>query len=93
MKGIFRNTFVRLSAFALLLFFGIMFVTLRLQHNDLLMQAEEVQTQIDEMTEYIDRLQADIDRPFDDAYVTEIAHEKLGLRYPQEIVFYGSSGE
>ena len=91
MKGIFRNTFVRLTAFALLVFFGIMFVTLRLQRNDFLNQAEDLQVRIEEVTEHIEQLQADIDRPFDDEYVADVAHEKLGLRYPQELVFYGSS--
>ena len=42
------------------------------------------------MNETINELQAEIDRPFDDEYVAEIAREKLGLRYPQEIVFYST---
>ena len=88
MKGIFHNMFVRLSILAFLLFIIVTFVMLRLKENDLMAQAASLQAEIDRTTEYINELQAEIDRPFDDEYVAQIAHEKLGLRFPQEIVFY-----
>jgi len=43
------------------------------------------------MNEYISELEADIEKPFDEEYISEVAHDKLGMRYPQEVVFY--SGE
>ena len=88
MKGIFRNMFVRISILVLVVFCLVAFVTLRLKQNDLTAKEQALQAEIDRMNEYINELQAEIDRPFDDDYVAEIAHEKLGLRYPQEIVFY-----
>ena len=88
MKGIFHNMFVRLSMLVLLVFFLVTFVTLRLKQNELVSRAERLQVEIDQMNEHINELQAEISRPFDNEYVAEIAHEKLGLRYPQEIVFY-----
>lgn len=91
MKAIHKNTFVRISVLAMVLFFAIMFITLRLENNDLQGQAAELQAQIDEMNENIYELEADIARPFDDEYVAEIAHEQLGLCYPQEIIYI--SGE
>ena len=63
-------------------------VTVRLKQNDQEAQAAELREEIDRTKEYINELQAEIDRPFDSEYVAEIAHEKLGLRFPQEIVFY-----
>lgn len=75
----------------MVIFFLIMFVTLRLQNNDLEAQSAKLQAQIDEMYETIYELEADIARPFDDEYVAEIAHEQLGLCYPQEIIYV--SGE
>lgn len=92
MKGIFKNTLVRMSLMFMVLFFVVIFVTLRLQNNDLRVKADELQAQIDSMNEYIDELQADLDRPFDDEYVAEIAQEELGLRYPQEVIFYSGDG-
>lgn len=91
MKHIYKYTFVRFAVLAMVVFFVIMFVTLRLQNNDLKAQSLKLQTQIDEMHETIYELEADIARPFDDEYVAEIAHEQLGLCYPQEIIYV--SGE
>lgn len=87
-NGIFHNMFVRLLILVMVVFFVVTFVTLRLKQNDLVARADRLQVEIDQMSEYINELQAELDRPFDDEYVAEIAHEKLGLRYPQEIVFY-----
>ena len=80
--------FVRVSMLVLVVFCLVAFITLRLKQNDLYAKERALQAEIDRMNEYINELQAEIDRPFDDDYVAEIAHEKLGLRYPQEIVFY-----
>ena len=88
MRSVFRNMFVRVSMLVLVVFCLVAFVTLRLKQNDLYAKERALQAEIDRMNEYINELQAEIDRPFDDDYVAEIAHEKLGLRYPQEIVFY-----
>lgn len=82
--------FVRVGMLVLLAAFVIMFVSLHLKQNDLYLKASRLQSEIDQMNETINELQAEIDRPFDDEYVAEIAREKLGLRYPQEIVFYSS---
>ena len=88
MRSVFRNMFVRVSMLVLVVFCLVAFVTLRLKQNDLYAKERALQAEIDRMNEYINELQAEIDRPFDEDYVAEIAHEKLGLRYPQEIVFY-----
>lgn len=91
MKIFYNNTFVRLSVLFLVVFFVVFFVTLRLQNNDLQAEAAQLQTRIDEMSETINELEAEIARPFDDEYVAEIAHEQLGLCFPQEIIYV--SGE
>jgi len=83
--------FVRLSLFAVLIFFTYTFISFRLQNNDLNVKADELQEKIDNLSEHISELEADIDAPFDDKYVEKVAHDKLGMRYPQEIIYY--SGE
>ena len=90
MRSIFRNMFVRVCMLVLRAAFVVMFVSLHLKQNDLLSKAERLDAEISQMNETINELQAEIDRPFDDEYVAEIAREKLGLRYPQEIVFYST---
>ncbi len=91
MKTVFKNTIVRMSILVVALFCVVMFVSFRLRQNELKLQAEELQAKKDTLIEYIIELQSNLDRPFDDEYVAEIAHQKLGLRYPQEIIYYSGS--
>ena len=88
MRGIFRNMFVRVSVLAAVVFLAVTFVILQLRLNDLSDEEKRLKGEIARANERINELQAEIDRPFDAEYVAEIAHEKLGLRFPQEIVFY-----
>lgn len=93
MNGIMRNTFIRMAIIALVLFCGILFVTLRLENNALAAKAEDLREQAEVLKEDINELKADIERPFDAEYIAEVAQEKLGLRYPQEVVFYTGEDE
>ncbi len=88
MHGILKNTIIRMAMLALILFFGILFVTLRLENNALLAKADELRGEIEVLEEDINELKADLERPFDAEYIAEVAEEKLGLRYPQEVIFY-----
>lgn len=88
MNGIMRNTFIRMAVIALVLFCGILFVTLRLENNALAAKADDLKEEAELLREDINELKADLDRPFDAEYIAEVAEEKLGLRYPQEVVFY-----
>ena len=92
MNSLAKNTFMRIIILTVVFFFSVVYITVRLQQNDLEAKAEQLQGQIEAAQAEIDELQAEIDRPFDDEYVAKIAHEKLGLRYPHEIIFYGGSG-
>ena len=87
-KSIFRNMFVRVSILAVVVFLIFSFIMVRLKQNDLAAEAETIRLEIERVNENINELKAEIDRPFDSEYVAQIAHEKLGLRFPQEIVFY-----
>lgn len=93
MNSLAKNTFMRIIILAVVLCFTAVFIAVRLEQNDLEGEAARLAAQIDSAKEEINELQAEIDRPFDDEYVAKIAREKLGLRYPQEIVFYNGSGK
>ncbi len=88
MKNAYKNMLVRLSLFAVVIFFTYMFVSLRLQNNVLSSQADELRTSIDNLDAYINELESDIAEPFDDEYIAKVAHDKLGMRYPQEVIYY-----
>ena len=86
-----RNTrflFVKIAVLAFSVFCFVTLVSLQLQNNHLHDTAQSLSTQIDEYEEYIGTLQATLDAPMDEEYVAEIAREKLGLRYPQEVKDY-----
>lgn len=76
----------------MLLFFTVVFITMRLENNDLQARAAELQAEIDTVNETINQLRAEIARPFDDEYVAEVAHEQLGLCYPQEVIYISGDG-
>lgn len=92
LKGLLRSTVVRVVILTMLVFFGVVFVSLKLKNNELANQADALRAQITVVNDSIDELKATLARPFDDSYVEEIAHDKLGLRYPQEIIFYSGDG-
>ena len=87
-----KNMFVRLAGLMFAIVCVVSLVVLRLDNNEKKAQAEILRVQVEEMQTYVDSLQADIDKPFEDEYVADIAHGELGLRYPQEVVYY-SDGE
>lgn len=92
MKSITNSTAVRVVIVMILVLLCVQYVMLRLENNELLERAEELRIEVSNMNDYVNELQAQYDRPFDDEYVAEIAHEKLGLRFPQEIIYYSGDG-
>ena len=92
MQNIFRNTIVRMAAFVISVLFIIIIVSMRLDTNDKQERIAERNLQITEMQDYINELNADLQRPFDDQYIEDVATEKLGMRYPQEVIFYSGDG-
>ncbi len=93
MKELFRSTVVRIAVLVIVVFFAVVFVSLRLKNNELLKEADELRREIDAAQSEVDSLNSELTRPLDDEYIAEIAHERLGMRYPQEIVFYSGEGE
>ena len=86
-----RNTVVRTASFVIVVLFAIVIVTLRLDNNEKQERIVELNAQITEVNDYINELTADLQKPFDDAYIEEVATEKLGMRYPQEVIFYSGN--
>ncbi len=68
-------------------------VILQLEQNDLKSEARELNEQISELQTYADELQATLDKPFDREYIEEIAKNELGLRYPEEVIFYSNDNK
>lgn len=92
MKLLSKNMFVRFAVLIFTIVCVVSLIVLRLDNNEKKTQADALRLEVETMQTYICELEADIARPFDDEYVAEIAHDELGLRYPQEVIFY-SDGE
>lgn len=92
MKILSNNIFVRFATLIFTIVCAVSLIVLRLENNEKKTQADSLRENVEEMENYISELEADIEKPFDEEYVADIAHSELGLRYPQEVIFY-SDGE
>lgn len=63
-----------------------------MQYNQKLREAEKLEAQRDKLAKQVEQMRYRLDSPLDDEYVAKIAREKLGLCYPDEIIFYGDVG-
>ena len=88
-----RNIFVRFALLVFFIFGMVTLVSLQLDQNRKQSEIAALNGQIQEYEDYIAELQASLDAPMDDEYVAEIAREKLGLRYPQEVIFYSDDAD
>ena len=75
---------------ALLLAFAISFFMWSvMKYNEIMEQKEEKEELVAELNDKIDRLEYLVDAPLDDEFKIRIAREKLGMCFPDEIIFYG----
>ncbi|MGN1346662.1 MAG: septum formation initiator family protein [Eubacteriales bacterium] len=88
MKLLSKNMFVRFAALIVAVVCVTSLILLRLDNNEKKMRADALREEVEEMQNYISELEADLEKPFDEEYVAKIAHDKLGMRYPQEVIFY-----
>lgn len=76
---------------ALLLIFAIVyFLWSLMQYNEEMEKKAEKEEYIAELKDDIQRLQYMVDAPLDDEFKIRIAREKLGMCFPDEIIFYGN---
>ena len=54
---------------------------------------KELEQQIDDKQEQVDELKSLLDSPIDFDYIVRIAREKLGLHFPDEIIFHKDTNE
>ena len=59
-----------------------------MRYNEIKEEQKENEAYIEQLSDDIEQLQYLVDAPLDDAYKIRIAREKLGMCFPDEIVFY-----
>lgn len=82
------SVIIRIFLAALLLFAVAFFVWSIMKYNEIMEQKEEKQAYISELNDKIDRLEYLVEAPLDDAYKIRVAREKLGMCFPDEIIFH-----
>ena len=60
-----------------------------MQYNEAMEKKEEKQEYVNKLKDDIQRLEYLVDAPLDDDFKIRIAREKLGMCFPDEIIFYG----
>ena len=79
-----------IQGFLILLFvFAIVFFLWSLmKYNKIMEDKKEDEAYIEQLNDEIEELQYLVDAPLDDAYKIRIAREKLGMCFPDEIIFH-----
>ena len=86
------NSIVIFAIIAMLVLSVILTAVNIMQYNQKLREAEKLEEQRDKLAKQVEQMRYRLDSPLDDEYVAKIAREKLGLCYPDEIIFYGDVG-
>ena len=74
---------------ALFLTFAIVyFLWSLMQYNEAMEKKQEKEAYVIELKNDIQRLEYMVDAPLDDEFKIRIAREKLGMCFPDEIIFY-----
>jgi cell division protein FtsB len=80
---------VRAFLILLLVFAVVYFLWSLMQYNDAMEKKTEKEEYVAKLKDDIQRLEYMVDAPLDDEFKIRIAREKLGMCFPDEIIFYG----
>ncbi len=70
------------------MFAVVFFIWSVMKYNEIMEQSREKEEYIERLSDEIDELEYLVDAPLDDAYKIRIAREKLGMCFPDEIIFH-----
>jgi cell division protein FtsB len=79
---------IRIFLILLLVFAVAFFLWSVMRYNELKRQMQQKQEYILKLNDNIDRLEYLVDAPLDDAFKIRIAREKLGMCFPDEIIYH-----
>ena len=87
-----NKVYIAVSAFLIfvLIFSVVYFLWGLMQYNDAMEKKQEKEEYIKELKDDLQRLEYMLDAPLDDEFKIRIAREKLGMCFPDEIIFYSN---
>lgn len=65
----------------------VLLVSTMMKYRDRIEQIEQLKAQKDALENRVEQLKDQLDAVVDDDYIASVAHDKLGMYYPDEIVF------
>ena len=79
-----------IKAFLIILFvfYVVFFLFGIMRYNKIMEEKAEREAELMRLSDEVDRLKYLVDAPLDDAYKIRIAREKLGMCFPDEIIFH-----
>lgn len=81
-------TMIRVFLVLFLIFAVVFFLWCLMQRNELMKENDEKQAYLSQLKDNNQRLKYMVDAPLDDEFKIRIAREKLGMCFPDEIIFY-----
>ena len=84
------NTIIRWAIVAILFLSAIVTAINIMQYNQKMQEAEQLEKEKEVLEEQVEQMRYRLDSPLDDEYVARVAREKLGLCFPEEIIFYNN---
>ena len=81
------NVVVRIAFTLIFIFLFVSVINLQVEMNELRKLRDERAMALAELQDDIDELELRISQPMDDRYIERTARQKLGLCFPNEIVF------
>jgi len=85
-----KSVIVKLTLFICSAVFAVSIVQMQVKLNDLRGQQDDLQQQIDAYQTANEQLQMEVNQPVDNAFIAQLAHDKLQYALPQEIIFYNN---
>lgn len=82
------SVIIRIFLALLFIFAVAFFLRSIMKYNEIKDEKKEKEKYIAELNDEIDRLEYLVDAPLDDAYKIRIAREKLGMCFPDEIIYH-----
>ncbi len=79
---------VRLFLVLLFVFSLIFFIWSLMKYNKIMEDKKEDEAYIAQLNDEIEELRYLVEAPLDDAYKIKVAREKLGMCFPDEIIFH-----
>ena len=79
---------IRLLLLLMLLFSLVCFLWSIMRYNEINKEKEKKEKYLTELSEEVDKLEYLANAPLDDAYKIRLARERLGMCFPDEIIFH-----